>query len=123
MAHLADAQQAALVGFRATPPDSAAIAAAREFRMPVVHATSWRRDSDWRAVLAHLCDAMTALADTPINVLELCERLRRCAPEQIETQADALLAARGAGIDIAAAPFVMGALQVYWVDLASRLVT
>ena len=35
MAALADAQQAALVSFQATPPDSAQIARAREFGMPL----------------------------------------------------------------------------------------
>ena len=47
--------------------------------------------------------------------------MRSCSADQIEAQADALLAARIAEVDAAAAPFLMGALQVYWGDLARRL--
>ena len=42
-------------------------------------------------------------------------------PDQLEAQADAVLAAQTAAVDVAAAPFLMAALQVYWVDLASRV--
>jgi FdhE protein len=43
------------------------------------------------------------------------------APEQIDAQADALLSAQTEIVDAAAAPFLMAALQVYWVGLASRV--
>jgi FdhE protein len=119
MAALVEAQQTALASFHATPPDSAQIARTREFGMPLLHATSWRRDDRWRDMLAQLCASTPA--DSPPSVREVCDRLHRCSPEQIETQTDALLAARTAEIDAAAAPFLMAALQVYWIDLASRL--
>ena len=51
----------------------------------------------------------------------MCDRLRALEPEQLEASADALLAAQTESIDVAAAPFIMAALQVYWVDLAGRL--
>jgi FdhE protein len=119
MAALVEAQQTALVSFQATPPDSAQIARAREFGMPLLHATSWRRDERWRDVLAQLCASTPA--NSPAGVHEVCNRLRGCPVDQIESQADALLAARSTEIDAAAAPFIMGALQVHWIDLASRL--
>ena len=57
----------------------------------------------------------------PTSVHDVCERLSRLPPEQIESEADALLARRPAAVDAASAPLLMAALQVYWVDLASRL--
>ena len=49
-----------------------------------------------------------------------CERIAQSPDEEIEAQADALLAGRHTEIDGAMAPFVMAALQVIWVDAASR---
>jgi FdhE protein len=46
--------------------------------------------------------------------------LRDSRTQEIEAQADALLTLQSAEIDAAAAPFVMSALQVYWVHLASQ---
>jgi FdhE protein len=48
--------------------------------------------------------------------------LRDSRAQEIEAQADALLTVQSAEIDAATAPFVMSALQVYWVHLASRFV-
>ena len=121
MASLADAQQAALANFEATPPTAAQITLARTHGMPVAPAASWPRESRWRDLLARLCGTVGALPDVPPGVRELCDRLRHSPAEQLEAQADALLAARTGGVDAAAAPFLMAALQVYWVDLASRL--
>jgi FdhE protein len=121
MATLADAQQMALAGFKATLPSTEQLAQARTHRMPLIHAVGWPRERQWRDVLEQLCDSVAALSSLPANVREVCGRLRGSQPELLETQADALLAAQTTGIDAAAAPFVMAALQVYWVDLASRL--
>lgn len=121
MAHLADAQQAALANIAATLPDAEQIAQARTFRMPLVSATTWRREAHWQRALTSICDSLSAPPDIPAPVRSVCERLRSLTPEQIETQADALLSAQTNAIDAATAPFLMAALQVYWVDLASRL--
>lgn len=121
MAAVADAQQAALSGLTTLPPSIEQIAQARVHRMPPIHAIGWPRESRWRDVLARLCDSVAALPQFPASVGDVCERLRRTQPEQIEAQADALLAARTTGIDAAAAPFLMAALQIYWVSLASQL--
>jgi len=50
-----------------------------------------------------------------------CERLQSPRPEELEAQADALLGGRTDAIDVGGAPFLMAALQVHWVALASRL--
>lgn len=121
MAALADAQQEALASLTATPPRPERIAQAHTHRMPLFHAVGWPRAPRWRTVLEQLCDSVAALSGFPPSVSEVCGGLSRLPPERIESQADALLAARAAGVDAATAPFVMAALQVYWVDLASRL--
>ena len=121
MATIADAQQTALASFKATLPSTEQLAQARTHRMPLIHAVGWPREHSWRDVLELLCDSVAALPSLPASVREVCRRLRSSQPEFLETQADALLAAHTTGIDAAVAPFVMAALQVYWVDLASRL--
>jgi FdhE protein len=119
MAHLADAQHAALAQIASTPPNAEQIAHAREFRMPLVPATGWQREAHWRKTLTSICDSIASLPNLSPSVRAVCDRLRGATPEQIELQADALLAARTS--DAAAAPLLMAALQVYWVELASRM--
>lgn len=120
MAAVADAQQASLASFQATLPSTEQIAQARTPRMPPIHANGWPRERLWRDVLGQLCASVAVLPRLPEGVRDVCGRLQGAQPEQLETQADALLAAQTTGIDVAGAPFVMAALQVYWVDLASR---
>jgi len=122
MGAVAEAQQAALGTFQAVSPSSEQIAQARLHGMPPIGASVWPRDSHWRSVLVRLCDAVAALPSVPQNVRVMCDRLRLSQPEQIEREADALLATHPVVIDVAAAPLLMAALQVYWVDLASCLV-
>jgi FdhE protein len=121
MATVADAQQAALATFDATLPSSEQIDHAHTYGMPLVHATAWPREEHWRKVLMQICDAVAALPDLPESVRAVCDRLTHSQSEQIEMEADALLAASGRVVDAAAAPFLMAALQVYWVNLASRV--
>jgi FdhE protein len=71
--------------------------------------------------VAQLCGSVAAARDAPPSAWQACERLRALPPQQIEAQADALLAARADAIEVATAPLLMAALQVYWVALASRL--
>jgi FdhE protein len=121
LAVLADAQHAALATMDASVPDAEQRLLAHTHGMPVAPAASWQRDPRWRALPTRLCAAVAATAGLPPGVRDLCERLRQWTDDQFETQADALLGARTDGVDAAAAPFVMGALQVYWVALASSL--
>jgi FdhE protein len=79
------------------------------------------REQHWRDVLLQLCSSVAQLADLPAKVHAICERLTHLQPERLELEADALLSARVAPVDVASAPLLMAALQVYWVDLASRL--
>jgi FdhE protein len=88
--------------------------------MPPVHAAAWPREERWRGVLMELCTSVGQLADVPDAVHAVCKRLCALSAEQVEREGDALLAIGAAPVDVAAAPLVMAALQVYWVDLASR---
>jgi len=89
--------------------------------MPVIHASSWPRAPYWREVVTQLCGAVAAALDAPAGVRATCEQLRSAPAQALETQADALLGGRTEAVDVGGAPFLMAALQVYWVTLASRL--
>ncbi|TLY76998.1 MAG: formate dehydrogenase accessory protein FdhE [Gammaproteobacteria bacterium] len=117
---VAEAQQAAVKNLAVPRPSAEEIAQARTHRMPLVHAVGLRRDPCWRGILGQLCDAVLRSPEFPAGVRDTCARLRDSRAQQIEAQADALLTLQSAEIDAAAAPFVMSALQVYWVHLASQ---
>lgn len=121
IAHLVDAQQAALADIESTPPGPEQITHAQTFRMPLVVATAWQREEHWRRTLMSICDSLAALPDLSAPVRAVCDRLRATKPEQLDAQADALMSTQTAAVDVATAPFLMAALQVYWVDLASRI--
>jgi FdhE protein len=121
LAALTDAQHSALPAMDVPGPTAEELARARMHRMPPVHAVGWPRDAKWQHVLSHLCAAIDDMEDVPDSVRSVRDRIRSFRPEQVEAQADALLATRLEEIDLAAAPFIMGALQVYWTNLASRL--
>ena len=121
MAAVAETQQAALRTFDAPLPTATELARSHTHGMPLIHASGWPRAREWRDLVAQLCDSVAAAPDIPPSARQACERLRALAPQQVEAQADALLAARAEAIEVATAPFLMAALQVYWVALASRL--
>ena len=114
LAHVA-AAQARSVGRVPAAPVGTEVATSVPLR-----ASAWSRDPAWRDVLAALvCDlrgrpwpggATTALA-----------RLAAAWPEELESMADGVLSGTPASTDLAAAPFVGAALQVYFTVLASRL--
>ena len=121
MAVMADAQQLALGSFEAPAPAERELARAATHRMPVIHASSWPRAHHWREVVTQLCGAVAAAREAPAGVRATCERLQSAAAQELETQADALLGGRAEEIDVGRAPFLMAALQVHWVALATRL--
>ncbi len=124
IARLAEAQQRALKSFEAPAIDDDVLAQARRHEMPPLPATGLARDPAWRALLARLLDEVAGDAGTPAQALAACNALAHTldtAPERVEQMADALLAGRVEGADVAPAPFVMAALQVYWTAMASGL--
>ena len=94
-------------------------AAAVAAGMPRLHASSLARDGEWRAMLRALCRHCTATHGLPRQARDALQALDAASDAWLEAQADALLEVPGTGaVDPVAAPFVMAALQVYWVALA-----
>lgn len=121
MGVLADAQQSALATLTATQPDADTLRLARTHGMPPVHAASLTREASWRGVLGELCSVVLDSGEFPAGVRDSCVQSRNASVARLEAQADALLVGRVAEVDAATAPFLMCALQVYWLDLAARL--
>lgn len=123
MAQLVDAQQRALKDCAAPEASEDRVALAQAHGMPPLQAIGWPRDPMWRNILAQLLDEVSRGKNVPAEAIEVCAALRRAVdedPESLEDLAEAVLAEQDQGVDSAAAPFVMAALQVYWTDLASR---
>ncbi len=123
MAHLVDAQHRALQDCAAPGVSEDRLSLAQAHGMPPLQAVGWPRDPMWRGILARLVDDVLRTAGVPAEAVEVCTALRRAIdqdPESLEDLAEAVLAEQDQGVDGAAAPFVMAALQVYWTDLASR---
>lgn len=119
-AAIAEAQHAALADFPASLPQERRLAAAREHRMPPIPAAGRPRAAAWRDALAAICTAAARAPGLPQAAARIAACLPDAAPDELDAQADVLLGARDGAVDAAAAPFLMAALQVQWVALASR---
>lgn len=119
VADIAHAQQAQLRDFPAVPlPDAAALdAAAREGRPPLP-AADWPRDPAWHDALRRIVAELRPKA--PAGALPALDRLPVADAEFLERQADCLLTGVMVGLDIACAPIVAAALQVYWTHMVDR---
>ena len=94
---------------------------AREHRMPPLQAAGWPRQDRWQHVLDELCASVSEESGFPEGVRLVCLRIREASAAEMNAQADLLVAARNEGVDAQVAPFVMAALQVYWVAMVSTL--
>lgn len=122
MAHVADAQQRALNGLVPPLPDAELLARAKAHAMPPLLAANTPRDPVWRSLLRQLVTEVAAAEHTPPEAVEVCASLGQTleiSPHAIEDLADALLTGASQPIDLAAAPFVMAALQVHWTGMAA----
>jgi FdhE protein len=117
---LARAQQAQLSAFPSVPvPDHAAMDVAARMGMPPLPAVDWPRDAAWRAALRALVADLKATAPHPVQ--PTLDALAAASDEHLETQADCLLTGVMKGLDLASAPLVAAALQVYWTHLVSEV--
>src|ERR1700733_15396336 len=97
------------------------MARARAHGLPVLQASAWPRDARWRVVLEELCESLRTRIPTAAR--PVCERLMGEDPARLEAEADRLLGVSPGTIDFQAAPFLMAALQVYWLGLPRALET
>jgi FdhE protein len=110
---LALAQQAALKGFPSVPlPDAEALDRAARAGLPPLPASEWPRDAAWHGVLRSI--VQTLVPKAPPGAQAALQRLQQADAEFLERQADGLLTGVSQGLDLACAPIVAGALQVYW---------
>ena len=122
LAALAASQQEADDRLLIAPLDPAVLAAAQAHGMPLVPARGWQRGPEWRAVLRSLAAALAADGGFPPAVAAVATGLAAATDAELEARAERLLAAMdGCDADPAAAPFVVAALQVYWLALACAL--
>ncbi|MDA3970309.1 MAG: formate dehydrogenase accessory protein FdhE [Desulfobulbaceae bacterium] len=120
MAKVAEAQQEALNSYGQTAlPDAALLHLCRQHGMPPLARQNWQRDASWHGALREII-GMVRDAAKPATKSSLDRLLAEGGPA-FEAMADRLLAGDYAGIDLAAAPLVGAALQVYWMHLVTTL--
>jgi len=126
VAAIARAQQAAVNGLTSLSlPGAPLLQAGSDPAAVPLPAASWPRDPQWRdslrGMLARLEKALGSALGSDLNAVAR-ESVRRLAAESdafFEAQADRLLAGITVGLDLAAAPLIGAALQVYWVRLVA----
>ena len=85
-----------------------------------LRATTWTRDPAWRDVLAGLVEELRG-REWPGPASQALKRLAGAWPEELEAMANGVIGGTPASADLAAAPFVGAALQVYFAALAAGL--
>ncbi|OZI31919.1 formate dehydrogenase accessory protein FdhE [Bordetella genomosp. 10] len=123
IAALADAQHAALADCETPAVDAQRIALAQAHGMAPVAAAEIPNDPAWRGILLQLLDHLDAAPGVPAPARAICADLRlsvRDDPEGLDRAAAALVGEGSGQIDVATAPFLMAALQVYATDQACR---
>ncbi|HET8723916.1 MAG TPA: formate dehydrogenase accessory protein FdhE [Anaeromyxobacteraceae bacterium] len=114
LAAVADAQGAAVARVPPSPP-AVVLSSAVPLR-----ATAHARAPSWRDALATLVEALRG-HPWPAPAAAALRRLAGAWPEELEALADGVVGGTPAATDLAAAPFVGAALQVYFAVHASGL--
>ncbi|MCH7342416.1 formate dehydrogenase accessory protein FdhE [Pelomonas sp. CA6] len=78
------------------------------------------RNAVWRELLGRLLQGL-AHAAIPAPARQLVQQLQSADADYLEQQADRLLSERSDGLDLAAAPLIAAALQVYWTGLVMQV--
>lgn len=122
IAALALAQQQALARFPDVPvPDDAALDRAASAGLPPLPASEWPRDPAWHAALRGI--VATLQPQVSGAAADALARIAAADAEALERQADCLLTGVMAGLDLATAPVVAGALQVYWTHMVQAVLS
>ena len=120
MASVAGAQQRCLEAFATVPvADAAALDAAALAGLPPLPAADWPRDPAWRLALQNMLRELQA--STPPGAQAALARLQAADDAFLDAQADALLGGTMTGLDLACAPLVAAALQVYWTHMVLQV--
>lgn len=110
---IATEQQALLSSFpEVTVPDAASLDVAAMNGLPVIPAETWTRDPAWQAGLETLATRLRP--QVPVAVQQTLDRILAMPAAEREWQASRLLTGVMQGLDLAAAPILAAALQVYW---------
>lgn len=119
-ASICDAQQEVLNVFPKVPlPTEAQLRLCRDNCMPPLSVQSWPRDEAWREALWQITNLVQEKAN-PLVKSSLV-RLREMDSAAVEAMADAVLRGYYEKLDLAVAPFIAAALQVYWTHMATTL--
>jgi FdhE protein len=95
---------------------------AHEHRMPLLQASGWSRPQRWQEILKSLAGSIADQPGFPPGVRSVCHRILASPEGDIEAQADLLVGRSLAqAVEVPVAPFVMAALQVYWVAMGATL--
>lgn len=117
---LADAQHSVLQETVSVPPAMSAVSPRQLVGgMPPLNFQSHARNVQWRLGLRRLLHLLTEQATG--RQYEVAGALERQSDEFYEAQASKLLAGLRPGLDVASAPFIGAALQVYFTHLVSEL--
>ncbi len=122
VADLCDAQQTAIAwpGVAPATPDAARLERANTTGEPALPVDDGPPAPAWRDDLAAIVAALRPTADGAAR--ETLARIAAADPAWLDTQAGLLLDGVMLGLDVAASPFVAGALQVHWTRAAAALV-
>ncbi|MFT3664951.1 formate dehydrogenase accessory protein FdhE [Piscinibacter sp.] len=120
MADLAQAQQRRLEAFPSVPlPDAAALDRAFGMGRPPLPAADWPRDPAWHGAARQI--AADLQRGAPPGAKAALDVAAQADADWLERQADCLLTGVMEGLDLATAPLVAAALQVYWTHMATAL--
>jgi FdhE protein len=120
LAAVVDAQHSALTQLKIESATDAHLKRAAEHGMPPIPPAGWHTHPQWFETLNQLCLALGTRADLPMPVVEILARLRRAPSRWLAGQIEKLLENVAEGVEAAAAPLLMAALQVHGVARAAR---
>jgi FdhE protein len=119
LAVLVDAQHAAVGRLSLSRPADEQLKRSAEHGMPPIPASSWPSDVRWSDTLKFICRLLRAQAGFPAPLAAILEKIEGADPSWIAAQVEALLQSDAESVEVAAAPLLMGALQVHGVVLAA----
>lgn len=101
-------------------PSAEQIETAANQGLPLLDATRWPRDPQWRAGLRQLMSIVaTRVPAGPAR--ETAQALAEAGDAHLEAQAERLLGGVMLGLDLGTAPLVAAALQLHWVRLIQHV--